>query len=40
VKKIDKDFIGIVPGLDDGVEASVRRQLPILGDAPVRGVGG
>jgi hypothetical protein len=40
VKKIDKDYIGAVPGLDDGVEASVRRQLPILGDAPVRGIGG
>jgi cyclic dehypoxanthinyl futalosine synthase len=40
VKRIDKDYIGAVPGLDDGVEASVRRQLPILGDAPVRGIGG
>jgi cyclic dehypoxanthinyl futalosine synthase len=40
VAKIDKDYVGEVPGLDDGVEASVRRQLPILGDAPVRGVGG
>jgi cyclic dehypoxanthinyl futalosine synthase len=40
VKKIDKEFIGAVPGLDDGVEASVRRQLPILGDAPVRAIGG
>jgi hypothetical protein len=34
VTKIDKDYVGAVPGLDDGVEASVRRQLPILGDAP------
>jgi hypothetical protein len=40
VRKIDKDYVGAVPGLDDGEDASVKRQLPILGDAPVRGVGG
>jgi cyclic dehypoxanthinyl futalosine synthase len=33
VKKIDKEYVGAVPGLDDGVEASVRRQLPILGES-------
>jgi cyclic dehypoxanthinyl futalosine synthase len=40
VKKLDKDYVGVVPGLDDGAEASLRRQLPILGDAPVRAAGG
>ena len=40
VKKIDKDYVGAVPGLDDGADISVKLQLPILGDAPVRGVGG
>jgi cyclic dehypoxanthinyl futalosine synthase len=36
VKQIDKQFIGAAPGLDD----VVRTQLPILGEAPTRGVGG
>jgi cyclic dehypoxanthinyl futalosine synthase len=40
VKKIMKDYVGQVPGLDDGADRSVKMQLPILGDAPVRGVGG
>jgi cyclic dehypoxanthinyl futalosine synthase len=40
VKKIDKDYVGAVPGLDDGADTSVKVQLPILGDAPLRGVGG
>jgi cyclic dehypoxanthinyl futalosine synthase len=40
VRKLDKDYVGAVPGLDDGADASVRVQLPILGDAPARGVGG
>jgi cyclic dehypoxanthinyl futalosine synthase len=33
VRRIDKQFIGAAPGLDDGADASVRVQLPILGDA-------
>jgi cyclic dehypoxanthinyl futalosine synthase len=33
VKKIDKEFIGAAPGLDDGADRSVKLQLPILGDA-------
>jgi hypothetical protein len=40
VKHIDKDFIGSAPGLDDGQDRSVRVQLPLLGDAPARSVGG
>jgi len=40
VRKIDKDYVGAVPGLDDGADRSVKLQLPILGDAPVRSVGG
>lgn len=31
VKKIDKQFIGAAPGLDDGADRSVKVQLPILG---------
>ena len=31
VKKIDKEFIGAAPGLDDGADRSVKMQLPILG---------
>ncbi|MDQ3438796.1 MAG: radical SAM protein [Planctomycetota bacterium] len=31
VRRIDKAFIGAVPGLDDGRDASVKVQLPILG---------
>ena len=33
VKRIDKQFIGSAPGLDDGADRSVALQLPILGDA-------
>jgi len=33
VKKIDKQFIGAAPGLDDGADQSVKVQLPILGEA-------
>jgi cyclic dehypoxanthinyl futalosine synthase len=40
VRKIDKDYVGAVPGLDDGADLSMNVQLPILGDAPVRGLGG
>jgi cyclic dehypoxanthinyl futalosine synthase len=40
VRKLDKDYIGAVPGLDDGADTSVKLQLPILGDAPARAVGG
>ena len=32
VRKIDNQFIGAVPGLDDGREQSVKMQLPILGE--------
>ncbi len=32
VKRIDKEFIGAAPGLDDGADRSVRVQLPILGE--------
>jgi 2-iminoacetate synthase ThiH len=32
VKKIDKQFIGAAPGLDDGRDQSVKVQLPLLGD--------
>ncbi len=33
VRKIDKEFIGAAPGLDDGADRSVKLQLPILGDS-------
>jgi cyclic dehypoxanthinyl futalosine synthase len=36
VKQIDKQFIGAAPGLED----LIKLQLPILGDAPTRGMGG
>ena len=32
VERIDKQFIGAAPGLDDGADTSVTVQLPILGD--------
>jgi hypothetical protein len=32
VRRIDKEFIGAAPGLDDGRDSSVKVQLPILGD--------
>ncbi|HYE19712.1 MAG TPA: radical SAM protein [Tepidisphaeraceae bacterium] len=32
VKKIDKEFIGAAPGLDDGADRSVRVQLPLLSE--------
>jgi cyclic dehypoxanthinyl futalosine synthase len=32
VKKIDKQFIGAAPGLDDGADRSVGVQLPLLSD--------
>jgi cyclic dehypoxanthinyl futalosine synthase len=31
VRRIDKQFIGAAPGLDDGADRSVKLQLPILG---------
>ena len=48
VAKVDKQFIGAAPGLDDGLarhaddgaDVSVRVQLPILGDAAARSRGG
>jgi cyclic dehypoxanthinyl futalosine synthase len=43
VQRIDKEFIGRAPGLDDGADASVKVQLPLLGggtDGPRRGIGG
>jgi cyclic dehypoxanthinyl futalosine synthase len=33
VKKIDKQYIGAAPGLDDGQDRSAKVQLPLLGDA-------
>jgi hypothetical protein len=30
VKRIDKQFIGAAPGIDDGADRSVKVQLPIL----------
>ncbi|HEV7299793.1 MAG TPA: radical SAM protein [Tepidisphaeraceae bacterium] len=33
VRKIDNQFIGAAPGLDDGADRSVKLQLPILGEA-------
>lgn len=33
VRRIDKQFIGAAPGLDDGADRNVKLQLPILGDA-------
>jgi cyclic dehypoxanthinyl futalosine synthase len=43
VRKIDKQFIGAAPGLDDGRDQSIKVQLPILGsssDTPARSMGG
>jgi cyclic dehypoxanthinyl futalosine synthase len=43
VRRIDKEFIGAAPGLDDGQDQSVKVQLPLLGgagDGPRRGIGG
>jgi cyclic dehypoxanthinyl futalosine synthase len=43
VRRIDEEFIGAAPGLDDGQDRSMKVQLPILGgatDAPIRGLGG
>jgi cyclic dehypoxanthinyl futalosine synthase len=40
VRKIDKQFIGAAPGLDDGQDQSTSVQLPILGNAPTRSIGG
>jgi cyclic dehypoxanthinyl futalosine synthase len=41
VKRIDQQFIGAAPGLDDGQDRSVKIQLPILGgsDIPSRSRG-
>jgi cyclic dehypoxanthinyl futalosine synthase len=33
IRRIDKEFIGAAPGLDDGRDVSVKVQLPILGEA-------
>ncbi len=33
VRRIDKEFIGSAPGLDDGQDQSVKVQLPILGES-------
>jgi len=40
VRKIDKQFIGAAPGIDDGQDQSVKVQLPILGETPVRSLSG
>lgn len=32
VRKIDKEFIGAAPGLDDGADRNVKLQLPLLGE--------
>jgi cyclic dehypoxanthinyl futalosine synthase len=42
VRRIDKEFIGRAPGIDDGADRSVKVQLPLLGggDGPGRAVGG
>jgi hypothetical protein len=42
VRRIDKEFVGRAPGLDDGADRSVKVQLPLLGgaDGPGRGIGG
>ena len=42
IRRIDKQFIGSAPGLDDGQDRSATVQLPILGgmDGPARGIGG
>jgi cyclic dehypoxanthinyl futalosine synthase len=43
VRKIDTQFIGAAPGLDDGKDRSVKVQLPLLGgssEMPSRNVGG
>jgi cyclic dehypoxanthinyl futalosine synthase len=32
VRRIDKQFIGAAPGLDDGADRSLKLQLPLLGD--------
>ncbi|MBA3274048.1 MAG: hypothetical protein H0T11_09285 [Chthoniobacterales bacterium] len=32
VKRIDKQFIGAAPGLDDGADRNVKLQLPLLSD--------
>ena len=34
VRKLDKDYVGPAPGLDDGADRSVKVQLPLLSDAP------
>jgi cyclic dehypoxanthinyl futalosine synthase len=39
VRKIDKQFIGAAPGLDDGRDQSVKVQLPILGGIAVQDQG-
>jgi hypothetical protein len=36
VRKIDKEFVGAAPGLDDGADRSMKVQLPILGGASTR----
>ncbi len=36
VKQIDKQFIGAAPGIDDGLDRSVKIQLPILGESATR----
>ncbi|MGH7179779.1 MAG: hypothetical protein ACREJC_20555, partial [Tepidisphaeraceae bacterium] len=33
VRRIDSQFIGAAPGLDDGADRSVGVQLPLLGEA-------
>ncbi|HEY8749618.1 MAG TPA: radical SAM protein [Tepidisphaeraceae bacterium] len=42
VLKVDKEFIGAAPGIDDDQDRSLKVQLPILGSAegPIRSIGG
>jgi len=43
VTRIDKEFVGKAPGIDDGADKSLTVQLPILGggnESPTRGIGG
>jgi cyclic dehypoxanthinyl futalosine synthase len=38
VHRIDKEFVGRAPGLDDGADVSVKVQLPLLGGGASRPV--
>ena len=36
VRKVDKQFVGAAPGIDDGADRSIKVQLPILGETTTR----